>query len=125
VEDQQDTDEARLGGAGSLPPLIVLQEAVFSSPGRRAVALMDMLKRISYLLQVNVSDYLALVEQIQDPVQTLSIFDIRSPELHDDLLTEAETPAPQRSDGFGNAHRSPAQTNDEVHRSRRRPDEGV
>ncbi len=51
---------------------------------------MDYVRRIGYVFQANVLQYKTLVERVQDPAITLSIFDISNPQAHDDLLSEVE-----------------------------------
>jgi hypothetical protein len=72
------------------PSLMEWQQRLAASKGYRAVALMDRIKRIGYMLQGNVSQYLGLVARLQDPAFSLPIMDVRNPDAHDNLLAEAE-----------------------------------
>lgn len=54
------------------------------------MALMDRVKRIAYIYQANVGQYMALVAKLQDPGFSSPIMDLRNPDAHDDLLSEAE-----------------------------------
>jgi hypothetical protein len=72
------------------PRLLAWQDELNSSPGHRAIALMDYIRRIGYVLQVNVTQYNALVARMQDPSFALPILDVSNPQAHDDLLSEAE-----------------------------------
>lgn len=89
MEGQQDTD-AVSEAPGYRSSLIDLQDAVFNSPGYRAMGLVLRVGRIGYLLQGNAAQFLDLVEQLQDFDSTLPIFDVSNPDLHDDLMSEAE-----------------------------------
>ncbi|WP_224278643.1 hypothetical protein [Streptomyces sp. LS1784] len=79
------------GTNSSVPPTLWQRhQDLLASPGYRALALLDRIKRMSYVLQRNVSQYTDLVVQLQDPSAILPILDVRSPDAHDDLLSEAE-----------------------------------
>jgi hypothetical protein len=45
---------------------------------------------MGYILQGNVAQYKSLVARLQDPSVSLLIMDVRDPDAHDDLLSEAE-----------------------------------
>jgi hypothetical protein len=66
------------------------QRALYTMPGYRALALLDQVKRMSNLLQGNVTQYRQWVAQLQDPRVSLPIMDVRNPDAHDDMLLEAE-----------------------------------
>ena len=72
------------------PRLLVWQDELNSSPGHRAMGLMDYIRRIGYVFQANVAQYNALVARMQDPSFALPILDVNNPQAHDDLLSEAE-----------------------------------
>ena len=72
------------------PPLLEWQERLRASPGFRAIALQNRVRRIGYLFQANIAQYKSLVASLQDPATSLPFFDVRTPEAHDDLLMEAE-----------------------------------
>lgn len=74
----------------SRPSLLEWQAKLTASKGYHAVTLMDRIKRIGYVFQGNVSQYLGLVARLQDPAFSLPIMDARNPDAHDDLLSEAE-----------------------------------
>lgn len=76
-------------GAGP-PSLVDWQMRLNASPGYRAIALGDRVKRIGYVFQGNVAQYKSLVARLQYPEFSNPIFDIRNPEAHDELLSEAE-----------------------------------
>lgn len=90
TNDEGAVPEADLGDGGEEPALVTMQRDLTMSAGYRAIALVDRVKRMSYLLQGNVSQYLGLVARLQDPGFSLPIFDVRNPDAHDDLLSEAE-----------------------------------
>jgi hypothetical protein len=77
-------------GQAARPRLLVWQDALNASPGHRAIALMDYVRRIGYVFQANVVQYNALVARMQDPTFALPILDVSNPQAHDDLLSEAE-----------------------------------
>jgi hypothetical protein len=70
--------------------LLAQQRMLAASTGYRAIALMGRVKRIAYIFQANVGQYKALVAKLQEPEFSFPIFDIRNPQAHDDLLSEAE-----------------------------------
>lgn len=72
------------------PSLLEWQAQLRASTGFRAIALMNLVKRMSYLFQGNVAQYKSLVARLQDPAVSFPILDVRMPDAHDDLLTEAE-----------------------------------
>jgi hypothetical protein len=77
-------------GQPARPRLLVWQEELNASPGHRAIALMDYIRRIGYVFQANVAQYNALVARMQDPSFALPILDVSNPQAHDELLSEAE-----------------------------------
>ena len=77
-------------GQRARPRLLVWQEELNASPGHRAIALMDYVRRIGYVFQANVAQYRALVTRMQDPSFALPILDVSNPQAHDDLLSEVE-----------------------------------
>jgi len=77
-------------GQHARPRLLVWQDELNSSPGHRAIALMDYIRRIGYVFQANVAQYNALVARMLDPSFVLPILDVTNPQAHDDLLSEAE-----------------------------------
>lgn len=77
-------------GQRARPQLLVWQDELNSSPGHRAIALMDYIRRIGYVFQANVAQYNALAARMQDPSFALPILDVSNPQGHDDLLSEAE-----------------------------------
>jgi hypothetical protein len=84
------TDVPRPEAAADRPSLLEWQERLRASPGFRAIALQNRVRRIGYLFQANVAQYKSLVASLQDPGASLPFFDVRTPEAHDDLLMEAE-----------------------------------
>jgi hypothetical protein len=70
--------------------LVEKQRRLRASPGYQAYALMALIKRYSYILLANINQYNRLVNAMQDPSYGLSILDTRTPEKHDDLLSESE-----------------------------------
>lgn len=66
------------------------QKRLNASSGCRAVALGDRVKRIGYVFQGNVAQYKTLVAELHSPVASGQILDVRNPEAHDRLLSEAE-----------------------------------
>jgi len=72
------------------PSLLKWQAQLQASPGFRAIALTDRVKRMGYLFQGNVAQYKSFVASLQDPSVSFPIMDVRSPDAHDDLLSEAE-----------------------------------
>jgi hypothetical protein len=54
------------------------------------MALRDNVKRIAYVYQANVTEYMTFIAKLQDPEFSLPIIDVRHPDAHDDLLSEAE-----------------------------------
>jgi hypothetical protein len=72
------------------PSLLEWQAQLQASPGFRAIALTDRVKRMGYLSQGNVAQYKSFVASLQDPSVSFPIMDVRSPDAHDDLLSEAE-----------------------------------
>jgi len=77
-------------GQRARPRLVVWQDELNSSPGHRAIALMDYIRRIGYVFQANVAQYNALVARMQDPSFALPILGVNNSRAHDDLLSEAE-----------------------------------
>jgi hypothetical protein len=77
-------------GQRARPRLLAWQEELNASPGHRAIALMDYIRRIGYVFQANFAQYKALVARMQDPSFALPILDVSNPQAHDDLLSEAE-----------------------------------
>lgn len=72
------------------PSLLARQRQLQALPGYRAMALMSRVKRIAFIFQANVAQYVALVAKLQDPGFSSPIMDVRNPGAHDDLLSEAE-----------------------------------
>ncbi|MFF7194122.1 hypothetical protein ACFZAM_10490 [Streptomyces sp. NPDC008079] len=72
------------------PSFLERQRELQASLGYHGMALKDRIKRIGYVFQGNVTDYKALVASLQDPGVSLPIMDMRYPEAHDQLLSEAE-----------------------------------
>lgn len=84
------TDPQQSEASVGRPSLLEWQERLRASPGFRAIALQNRVKRMGYLFQGNVAQYKSLVASLQDPGTSLPVFDVRNPEAHDDLLMEAE-----------------------------------
>lgn len=72
------------------PSLLERQEQLQASPGYRAMALKDRVKHMGYVFQGNVAQYKSFVAGLQDPAISLPIMDVRNPDAHDQLLSEAE-----------------------------------
>lgn len=72
------------------PSLLTWQNELVASPGYRAIGLMEMVKRIAYILQSNLVDYKSLVAKMQHPEFAAPFLDVRNPAAHDGLLSEAE-----------------------------------
>jgi len=72
------------------PNLLIWQDRLDAYPGRRIVALLDYLGRISYVFLRNVAQYDALVAQMQDPAFSIPIFAVTNRKQHDELLSEVE-----------------------------------
>lgn len=72
------------------PSLLEWQAQLRASAGFRAIALMNLVKRMGYLFQGNVAQYKSLVARLQDPAVSSQVLDVRNPDAHDDLLMEAE-----------------------------------
>lgn len=70
--------------------LLEWQKQLQASPGYRAMALKDQVKRIGYVFQGNVVQYRSFVASLQNPAVSLPIMDVRNPDAHDELLSEAE-----------------------------------
>jgi hypothetical protein len=70
--------------------LVEWQARLQASSGFRAISLKNRVKRMGYILQGNVAQYRSLVASLQDPSVSLPIMDVRNPDAHDDLLSEAE-----------------------------------
>jgi hypothetical protein len=83
-------DEQSTAEDAERPSLVEWQNRLNASSGHRAVVLGDRVKRIGYVFQGNVAQYKSLVARLQDPVVAGPIFDVRKPEAHDELLSEAE-----------------------------------
>jgi hypothetical protein len=77
-------------GGVARPSLLDWQERLRASPGFRAIALQNQVKRMGYLFQGNVGEDKSLVARLQDPSVSLPILDVRNPGAHDDVLDEAE-----------------------------------
>lgn len=72
------------------PSLVDWQKRLNASLGCRALALGDRVRRIGYVFQGNVAQYKSLVAELQNPVVSGPILDVRNPVAHDRLLSEAE-----------------------------------
>jgi hypothetical protein len=72
------------------PSLLRSQRQLIQSPGYRAMALTDRVKRIGYIFQANVGQYKALVFRLQDPKFSLPLLGVQNRDGHADLLSEAE-----------------------------------
>ncbi|MDX3613057.1 hypothetical protein [Streptomyces europaeiscabiei] len=83
-------DEQTAPEEAGRPSLLDWQKRLNASPGCRAIALGDRVKRIGYVFQGNVAQYKSLVTELQNPVVSGPILDVRNPEAHDRLLSEAE-----------------------------------
>lgn len=77
-------------GGVARPSLLDWQQGLRASPGFRAIALQNQVKRMGYLFQGNVGQYNSLVAKLQVPSVSLPVLDVRNPGAHDDLLDEAE-----------------------------------
>jgi hypothetical protein len=77
-------------GGADRPSLLGWQERLRASPGFRAIALQNQVRRMGYLFQGNVAQYKFLVARLQDPSVSLPVLDVRNPDAHDALLDEAE-----------------------------------
>lgn len=80
---------AHEGEEGGLS-LLERQRQILASPGYHGMALKDRVLRMGYLFQGNVAQYKSLVTSLQDPGVSLPIMDLRDPDAHDQLLSEAE-----------------------------------
>ncbi|MGW2827458.1 hypothetical protein ACWC24_41795 [Streptomyces sp. NPDC001443] len=83
-------EEAAAAQDGSRPSLVDWQGQLLASPGYRALALQDRVKRMGYVFQGNVAQYQSLVAGLQNPAVSGPILDVRNPGAHDELLSEAE-----------------------------------
>ncbi|MCX4972410.1 hypothetical protein [Streptomyces sp. NBC_00620] len=83
-------DEQTAAEDAGRPSLVDWQKRLNDSSGHRAIALGARVKRIGYVFQGNVAQYKLLVAKLQDPAVSGPIFDVRNPEAHDGLLSEAE-----------------------------------
>jgi hypothetical protein len=83
-------DEQTAPEKAGRPSLLDRQKRLNASSGCRAIALGDRVKRIGYVFQGNVAQYKSLVAELQNPVVSGPILDVRNPEVHDRLLSEAE-----------------------------------
>jgi hypothetical protein len=89
VQPEPADEQSPAGGAGR-PSLVEWQVRLQASPGFRAIALKNRVKRMGYIFQGNVAQYKSLVASLQDPAISLPIMDVRNQDAHDDLLSEAE-----------------------------------
>ncbi|MFJ4829450.1 hypothetical protein ACIP79_05915 [Streptomyces sp. NPDC088747] len=83
-------DERTAAEDAGRPALVDWQRRLNDSSGHRAIALGARVKRIGYVFQGNVAQYKSLVVKLQDPAVSGPIVDVRNPEAHDGLLSEAE-----------------------------------
>ncbi|WP_329371591.1 hypothetical protein [Streptomyces sp. NBC_01483] len=60
-------EEAAAAQDGSRPSLVDWQGQLLASPGYRALALQDRVKRMGYVFQGNVAQYQSLVAGLQNP----------------------------------------------------------
>lgn len=77
-------------GQRARPPLLVWQDKLNASPGHHAISLMDYIRRVGYVFQLNVAQYKELVAQMQDPSYALPILSMDNLHDHDKLLSEVE-----------------------------------
>ncbi|WP_129799019.1 hypothetical protein [Streptomyces sp. F001] len=83
-------DEQPTAEGADRSSLVEWQRRLQASPGFRAIALKNRVKRIGYVFQGNVAQYKSFVAGLQDPTVSTPIMDVRNPDVHDDLLSEAE-----------------------------------
>jgi hypothetical protein len=83
-------DEISTSQMSTRPALLSMQDELMASQGYRAVALMDRVKRIAYILQANLRQYNSLVATMHKPEVAFPILDVRNEDAHDELLSEAE-----------------------------------
>jgi hypothetical protein len=72
------------------PSLLEWQARLLASTGFRAISLQNRVERMGTYFRGNVAQYKSLVARLQDPAVSLPIMDVRNPDAHDDLLSEAE-----------------------------------
>lgn len=84
------TEEHSAGASSGRPSLVEWQERLRVSSGFRGIALKNQVKRIGYIFQGNVAQYKSLVASLQNPAVSFPIMDVRNPDAHDNLLSEAE-----------------------------------
>ncbi|MET8094838.1 hypothetical protein [Micromonospora sp. NPDC005220] len=90
MEDEASPPVSDVDGQAGRPRLLVWQDELNASPGYHATALMDYVRRIGYVFQGNVDQYNRLVAHVQDPANSLAVFDMTNPRAHDELLSEVE-----------------------------------
>jgi hypothetical protein len=83
-------DEQSAADAVSQPSLLERQARLRASAGFRAIALKNEVKRMGYIFQGNVAQYKSLVASLQNPAVSFPMMDVRNPDAHDYLLSEAE-----------------------------------
>ena len=82
---EQPTHEGQDGSS-----LLERQRQLLASQGYHGIAIKDRVMRMGYVFQGNVAQYKSLVAGLQDPGMSLPIMDVRNPDAHDQLLSEAE-----------------------------------
>jgi hypothetical protein len=90
VQPEPADEQSAAEGVGR-PSLLEWQTRLQASVGFRAIALKNRVKRMGYIFQGNVAQYKSLVASLQNPAVSLPIMDVRNPDAHDDLLSEAES----------------------------------
>lgn len=83
-------DEQSAADGADQPSLLEWRARLQASPGFRAIALKNRVKRMGYIFQGNFAQYKSLVASLQDPAVSFPIMDVRNPDAHDDFLSEAE-----------------------------------
>jgi hypothetical protein len=82
-------DEPSAADGPDRPSLLEWQTRLQASAGFRAISLKNRVERMGYIFQGNVAQYKSLVARLQHPAVSLPIMDVRNPNTHDDLLSEA------------------------------------
>lgn len=75
-----------------LQRLRTARRALLTSPAYRATALKDRVERMGHVFQGNVRQCNSFVAGLQDPAGSGPIMDVRNPDAHDQLLSEADAP---------------------------------
>jgi len=89
TNEMRSTSHSELSGR-SVPSVLVARNTLHSMPGYRAMAYIDMLRRISHIFQGNVMDFQSHLARVQDPAYALRLLDENNLQGYDDYLSEAE-----------------------------------